>query len=87
MNIFDKVRELQAAICEQYGVEAHIGISIHDHTNPVMTKCLAEYIANEIANQVGDADIREHRHGKGETCQWVHLDTRKNFSVNVFYPE
>jgi hypothetical protein len=87
-NVVDKIRELQDEIRERFGVEAQINISIYDDTiNPAMTKCLAEHIADEIASQVDSGDICDHRHGKGETYQWVRLDTSKNFTVNAFYPE
>lgn len=85
-NIIDKVRELQAAIREQYGVEAHIDISIYDTQNPHITKELANWIANELATRMKPEEILNYHNSQGDdgNHRWVRL-TKNGFGFVAHY--
>lgn len=86
MSIVEEIQELRKKIREQFGVEASIDISVHDHVNPIITRELANYISLEVASNITPDNIRQYVNHSSDNYHWVKLATN-DFELAVFYPE
>jgi hypothetical protein len=84
-NIIDKVRELQAAIREQYGVEADIEVRLHNTCNPHLNKELANWISLQLAQQCHRDNIWTYANESSEGYRWVKLETLDNIEFIAYY--